>query len=186
VQAVKLWEFMRDSGQYSAESVQAAWERAQTALIASGDSQASAAAKARDAIKDLDSRIASLRQSIADEAPEKVMGTIEKQTRARIAAMEAERDAATKELEALMATAVDTAKDVAAAIRDIPNEIAVRVRMQFEGSGASSRQSGSREEPEDGFSDGVGAVDVVRSGMSWIVGQVSPNLGGFARGEVFV
>jgi hypothetical protein len=87
-QAVKTFEFMRDSGLYTAEAVQQAWEKANAALIASGDNTAIAADKAKAAIDKMKSELTSLTQSIADEAPEEVMGVIEAQTRAKIRGIE--------------------------------------------------------------------------------------------------
>jgi hypothetical protein len=117
-EAQKLFEFMRDSGQYSAEAVQAAWERANEALIASGDQTAIAAKKAHDAIAALDDQIKSLTDSIANEAPEEVMGVIEQQTRAQIAALEEQRAAAQAAFEETGASAVDMAEQASDAFKD--------------------------------------------------------------------
>jgi hypothetical protein len=86
--SVRVFEYMRDSGLYTAEAVQEAWERAQAALVASGDASAAAADKATAAIDKLKGELKSLTESIADEAPEEVMGVIEQQARAKIAAIE--------------------------------------------------------------------------------------------------
>lgn len=117
-EAVKLWEYMRDSGLYSAEAVQQAWERANAALIASGDQTAIAAKKASDEIKKLDDQIKSLTDSIANEAPEEVMGVIEQQTRAQIAALEEQRAAAQSAFEDTGAAAVDMAEQASDAFKD--------------------------------------------------------------------
>jgi hypothetical protein len=90
-QAMQLYQFMRDSGQYSASVVEAAWKRANDAMIASGDSTAMAAQKAKDAVAGLTQQIDSLTQSIANEAPEEVMGVIEQQTRAQIQILQEQR-----------------------------------------------------------------------------------------------
>jgi len=104
-EAERLFEFMRDSGQYSAEAVQAAWERANAALIASGDETAIAAQKAHDAIAALDSQIKSLTDSIANEAPEAEMGLVEARIRDEIKRLEAQQQAA--------AAAIDTSSGAA-------------------------------------------------------------------------
>lgn len=84
-QAVALWEYMRDSGMYSAEQVQDAWEKAQKALQESGNEAAKVLSK-------LDEEFASLQKSVSEEAEEAVMGVVEQQQRARMAEIEAERE----------------------------------------------------------------------------------------------
>ena len=132
-EALNLWKFMRDSGEYSADAVRQAWERAQQALLASGDQQAIAAQKALDHVKKLDDEIKSLEASIANEAPEEVMGVVEAQARARLEALKREREAAAKHVEEMQAGLTDSMREVAAAIDRIPREIEINVRTLFEG-----------------------------------------------------
>jgi hypothetical protein len=108
--AVSLYEYIRDSGLYSADTVQKAWERANDALIASGDATAIAAGKARQAIDELDSKLKGLYNSIANEAPEEVMGVIESETRAKIAAIEEEKRAAQQAIDAEVAAREEAGK----------------------------------------------------------------------------
>lgn len=99
--ADKLWKYMRDSGQYSAEAVQKAWERANDALIASGDETAIAVGKAQDSVKKLQSEYDSIFSSWAaedaapefDEAGNRIYGVVEMQQRARLDAIQNEMDA---------------------------------------------------------------------------------------------
>lgn len=68
-------------------------ETADAAVDASA-AQVKATTKAQDAIRAMDDELSSLFKSIEQEAPEEVMGVIEANTRARIAAVEKERTAA--------------------------------------------------------------------------------------------
>jgi hypothetical protein len=74
--------------------LQGAWEKSNAAMAASGEATALAAEKANAAITAFDNQIKSLQQSIANEAPEEVMGVLEAQTRAQIAVLEEQRAAA--------------------------------------------------------------------------------------------
>jgi len=154
-EAQRLFEFMRDSGEYSAEAVQAAWERANAALIASGDQQAIAAQKAHDAIAALDSQIKSLTDSIANEAPEEVMGVVEAQTRAQIAALEEQRAAAQHAMEESSDAAAEAGHkaadafsqswtDAAAAAEEILGETGRRMLDQAAVSTGEAANDGAR------------------------------------------
>jgi hypothetical protein len=129
--AVKLWQFMKDSGQYSADQVQQAWQHAQEALAKTGDAQVVSIQTSLDAAKGalslLDSEIASLQASIANEAPEEVMGVVEAQARARLDALQKEREAATKHVEELQDQLRESMEHVATALEQLPREIAIRV-----------------------------------------------------------
>lgn len=83
--AVKIWQYMKDSGQYTSDEIAQAFQKAQDAIAKTGNTtiqtmQASQTA-AQQQIAALDSQIQSLQQSIAQEAPEEEMGVIEKQQR---------------------------------------------------------------------------------------------------------
>lgn len=174
-QAVRLWEYMRDSGQYSAAAVQAAWERAQQALIAAGDPITAAVQKAKDAVADLDAQISSLNQSIANEAPEEEMGIIERNTRAQIASLEAQREEAARTLEALTTEMTDSIHEVADAIRDLPKEIEILIHAGFTG-----------EIPEPGRSTEVSTGGYVGAGgiLRYALGGVVPEAQHFGRGGI--
>jgi hypothetical protein len=135
--AVKLWEYMRDSGSYTADQVQQAWEKAQEALRNSGDASVSALQKSYDAasgqLKALDGEIASLQKSIDSEAPEAVMGVVEAQARARLAALQKERDAAAKHVEDIQSQLQQSMDRVATALENLPHELDVHVRTHFDG-----------------------------------------------------
>jgi hypothetical protein len=122
--AVKLWEFMRDSGQYSADAVAQAWQKAQEAIAGSGDAQVTSLQSALDAAKSglaaLDSEIASLQKSIESEATEDVMGVVETQARARLEALQRERDAAAKHVEDLNDQLTAAMNRVADALEKMP------------------------------------------------------------------
>jgi TP901 family phage tail tape measure protein len=100
VAAVKLHAYMRDSGLYTAAAVQEAWEKANAALIAAGHAGAEAASKASEEIEKLKGELKSLNESVAAEETEEVMGVIETQQRARIAAIEEEIKAKEEAIEA--------------------------------------------------------------------------------------
>jgi TP901 family phage tail tape measure protein len=102
-QAKALYDYMASSGMYSAAQVQQAWEAANTALIASGDQTAIAAQQTNQAITDLDTKIKGLQESYANEAPEEVMGVIEANARAQVDALQAQKDAAVANIEAIKA-----------------------------------------------------------------------------------
>jgi hypothetical protein len=142
--AMKLWTFMRDSGQYTADAVQQAWERAQTALKNSGDQQVNDLQRAFDAAKSqlgaLDSEIASLQASIANEAPEEVMGVVEAQARARLEALQRERDAAAAHVEDLQNQLTDAMNRVADALEHLPKDLEFNIHTNFPGGSGSDGQ----------------------------------------------
>jgi hypothetical protein len=88
--------------------------------VAASAAQVEAQTKALDAVKGLDNQIKSLSDSIAGEAPEEFMGIVEQQTRARIAGLTQEREAAQASLEKLTDTMTKSLDDVADAIRSLP------------------------------------------------------------------
>lgn len=129
--AVKLYEYIRDSGLYSAETVQAAWERANDALVKSGDATAIAAQKANQAIADLDNKLKSLYDSIAGEAPEEVMGVIEAQTRERIAAIEEEKRVAQQAIDAEKEQRISAGEKASSQILSQAEEVDAKLRELF-------------------------------------------------------
>jgi hypothetical protein len=113
----------------------AATEQAAQQVTAAQQAAKDAAQKQLDG---LDQQIKSLQDSIANEAPEEVMGIVEAQTRAQIDALKAQRDEAAKTMEALNQNTADSLKDVANAIKNLPDEIKIRVQLDYEGGGRDS------------------------------------------------
>lgn len=122
VEARKLAEYMRDSGQFTAEQVEEAFKRAADAAEkASGQMNT----KAQKALDELKAKHQSLADSIADEAPEAVMGVIEAQTRAQMAVLEKEIETQERELER---QAKDHAKNLEDELNKVnPKDIRVNV-----------------------------------------------------------
>jgi hypothetical protein len=118
-------------------AIEEAFAKARDTAKASGEAQATAVNQAletaKSAVKALDDQIASLQQSIANEAPEEVMGVVEAQARARIAALEKERGAAQQHVEEVQASLTQSMDRVAEAIDRIPRDIEITVRTHFEG-----------------------------------------------------
>jgi hypothetical protein len=98
----------------------------QDTAVAASEAQIAAQKSAKDAVTSLDAQIKSLSDSIAGEAPEEFMGIVEQQTRARIAALSTEREAAQQSLEQLSVSMTDSIHDVAQAIKDLPDAIKLR------------------------------------------------------------
>lgn len=124
--AKEVYDYMVSSGQYSASQIADAFKKMQDAQLAAMDDTKraayDAATTARDAaqqvIDALDGQIKSLQQSIAQEAPEEVMGAIEAQQRAQLAALQEQRAAAQANLDSAndqIADAADAAVAAAAA-----------------------------------------------------------------------
>ena len=117
--AVKVWEYMRDSGQYTADEIADAFEKAQKAIAKTGDTSFSTLQAQQDGIKktidDLDAQIQTLQQSISQEAPEEVMGVIEQQQRAKLAELQKQREDAQKQYDELAQHIGDSIAD---AIKD--------------------------------------------------------------------
>lgn len=85
--------YMRDSGLYTADVLEQAWQKWQDALIASGDAGSIAMQKMREQMSALDQEYADLSKAVAQEAWEEEEGVIEKQQRARLAVIEEEKKA---------------------------------------------------------------------------------------------
>lgn len=90
--AEETYRYIRDSGLYTAASVDQAFQQWQDSLIAAGDAGATA-------LKKIDAEMKSLQDSIAMEAPEEVMGVIEAEQRARLKALEEEKAATLVKIE---------------------------------------------------------------------------------------
>jgi hypothetical protein len=111
VKAVEVWKYVKDSGEFSAAAVQDAWEKAHSAIAAAGDGAAdsltTATKAAQDQLDAITGKLKSLTDSIANEAPEEVMGVIEQNTRAQIKALEAQQTAAQQNLDSLAKNSTD-------------------------------------------------------------------------------
>lgn len=131
-EAVKLAKEMEASGLYSAGVVQSAWERANAALIASGDQAAIAAGKAKDAISTLKAELKSLQDSVAAEAPEEVMGVIETQQRARIKAIEEEMQARQAQIDEETEARKSAAEEAADNLQKVLSERDFIAKLRFD------------------------------------------------------
>lgn len=113
--AKAVWDYMVESGKYTAAQIANAFQQSKDAQVTALGETASVASQA---LKDLDAQITSLQQSIANEAPEEIMGIIEQQTRAQIDAIVQQRDAAQLALDQTANHAVTAAEAAAKAITD--------------------------------------------------------------------
>ena len=130
--------------------------------VTAASQQATAAMQAQfDALgKEYDS----LAQSIADEAPEEVMGVVETQTRARMAAIQEEQDALQASMDAAQQEAQTTAEELAQALKDIFAD-PVKVNIDW-------------GEPPDWWEEIHGGV----TGNAGKPGGAEPNVPGYAQG----
>lgn len=89
-EAEEAYRYVRDSGLYTAETIEQAWQQWQDAMITGGD-------KTAKRMKDLSKEILSLQEAIAEELPEynatgvRIYGVIEQQNIDRLAALEKEK-----------------------------------------------------------------------------------------------
>jgi hypothetical protein len=87
-----------------------------TAAKETGDAQVAASAKAQAAMEAIDAELSSLIKSIENEAIEDEMGVIERNTRSRISAVQAEKEAAQKAIENMTQAAIDAANKLSGAL----------------------------------------------------------------------
>lgn len=118
--AIALYEYMRDAGTYSAQAI----ADAQAAAL---EAERAALGEAGVALAELEGQYQSLADSIADEAPEEVMGVIESATRAEMAVLEDQMEKQRAELESQATTAADTLEDELARI----DPAAVQVQIEW-------------------------------------------------------
>lgn len=166
----------KDQARAAVEAVTAALEKhktAQEAVKVAAEEATAAEVKgfeeANDALKTLDGQIKSLEDSIANEAPEEVMGIVEAQTRARIEGLKQERAAAQDALTKLAETMTQSIDGVKEAILDLPKVIKFNVEYGGAGGGrpaepssfltAGARTNAVRAVPGGG--DGVNTVDLL-------------------------
>jgi TolA-binding protein len=93
--------------------------------------------QAKSQLQALDDEIKSLQDSIASEKTEDVMGVVEAQARARLAALQEERDAAAAHVEDVQNQLTDSMDRVAEAIAGIPRDLEIRVRAIYEDGGVA-------------------------------------------------
>lgn len=117
------------------ERHKAAQDDVAQAATDAGIAQSEATKQAQDAIDALTGQITSLQKSIENEAPEEVMGIIEANTRAQIAAIEDQRTAAQAALDDTVLNAAQAADDagniIDEALRD--REFRIRVKVDLDG-----------------------------------------------------
>lgn len=147
--AQQVYEYMKSSGLYTAESIADAFKRMKDAQLAAMDDTARAAAdaatKAREAaqkqIDSLNGQIKSLQDSIANEAPEEVMGVVEAQARAQIEALTKERNAAQQAIDETAKQAAEAADEAGGIIDDAleKREFKIKVKVDLDTSGIDFR-----------------------------------------------
>ena len=97
--AKAVFEFMERTGKYTAEQLAVAWEDFERKQAIAMGEMPDAVEEVATAVDELAAKYQGLSDSVAKEAPEKVMGSIEKATRAEMATLEKEMDAKAKQLE---------------------------------------------------------------------------------------
>jgi DNA-binding CsgD family transcriptional regulator len=187
-QAQKTYEYMRDSGLYTAAAIADAFQKSKDAQVAAlGDEAAAATAamqtahdNAKAVVDGLDQQLKSLQDSIANEAPEEVMGVVEANTRAQIDAITKQRkdaqdaldqvntqiqDAADAAVAATQKAAEGAGKATADAVRLAleAEEFHVRVHLDADGnpSGASIPQHGDGAYIREDHVAGVHAGEMI-------------------------
>lgn len=154
--AKEVYDFMVSSGNYTASEIADAFKKMQDATLAAMDDTQKAtydaAVSARDnaqkVLDALDGQIKSLQDSIAQEAPEAVMGAVEAQQRAQLAALEAQRataqanlddansqinDAAQAAVDAAAKAAMQAGSQTVDAIRDALDKSSFHVKVTVDG-----------------------------------------------------
>jgi hypothetical protein len=153
--AVKVWQYMRDSGNYTADEIADAFQRAQTAIAKTGDTSFLTLQAQQDGIKktidDLDAQIQSLQRSISQEAPEEVMGVVEQQQRAQLAELEKQREDAQHQYDELAAHIGDSIADAITNALKGPWDLQVNGHVTIDAGSAESPgatgQPGAAPEP---------------------------------------
>ncbi|MEO7891221.1 MAG: hypothetical protein ABIW19_14580 [Vicinamibacterales bacterium] len=127
--ARRVYEYMVETGRYSASEIARAFEASGTAQQAAFSNTSAAQLDAMSTLKgrigELGSAFDSLNNSIRDEAPEEVMGIVEQQTRARMEAIKTEQTALQKQLEESLAASGSTAQKTAKEIEDALGQIRI-------------------------------------------------------------
>src|SRR6201988_2812321 len=111
------------------EAATAAEEAAHAVTVA----QQQAVDDAEAALKALDDEIAGLQKSIDSESPKEVRGVVEAQARARLDALNKEREAAAQHVEEVQGALSEAPHHPSAAIEKIRHDIEIRVRTSYDG-----------------------------------------------------
>lgn len=114
-----------------AAAVQAAADQASAAQQAAVDA-------AKGKVQELDDQIKSLQASVDAEAPEEEMGIIERQQRAKLEDLKAQREEAAKTLEELTRKETESLDKVAEAIDRLPDELAIRLKVSIDKEGTDT------------------------------------------------
>lgn len=117
-------------------------------------------AKAR--VQALDDEIKSLQDSVASEAPEEEIGIVERITREKIASLQEQRKEAVNELNTLTEQMTDSMDRVADAIERLPDEIAIKLRVDGNWPGGG----GYVPMPDSGRYDGLPSSASFASGIA--------------------
>jgi hypothetical protein len=129
--AKRLYDYMVSSGEYAAAQIGDAFTKMQQAQDAAMDEMSVALRKTRDGAKavvdGLDQQLKSLQDSIANEAPEDVMGIVEANTRAQIEAVTKQRK-----------DAQDALDQVNQQIRDAADAAVAAAQQAAEGAGKAT------------------------------------------------
>lgn len=97
--AISAWQELEKTGTATAEDLDAAWQKVHDAVVATGDVSLAqqfdeadkSVQKVKATIAELDDQIAGLQQAVDQEAPEAVMGTLEKKQRAQLELLKKQR-----------------------------------------------------------------------------------------------
>lgn len=184
--ARSVYDYMRESGKYTATQIADAFEKAKAAQIAAlGD----VAAAQSDALSKLSAEYKTLSDSVGAEAEEAVMGVVETQQRARMAEIEADKKAIEEKLaqeQAAAAASGDTSKAEGQKAHDdlqqyyLDHPLVVPYSFQQTGPNpggtASSAPASSASDPgpQPGFATGtpgLGYVDFGKQSPAWLHGR---------------
>lgn len=128
--AYRVYKAMKESGLYTADVLEQAFKAWQDAATAAGDKSAAAIDKAKAKVTELDAEMKTLLASVADEAPEEVMGVVEAASRARIAAIAIEREAAQGAIDQTAQDAADAADEAARIIDEALRQRKFEINVQ--------------------------------------------------------
>lgn len=196
--AKQVYDYMVESGKYSADQIAQAYKKMSEAAIDAMDDTTRAAyddaVKVRDEAKknldELSGKITSLRDSIAKEAPEEFMGLVEQAERAQLESLEKQKVEAQKNLdeaEQRIKDAVDAAisasagamakagQDTVDAIRDALDREEFRVHLRVDGLSGDGVQWGGAQAD--------GGDYLVTKPTLFLAGEAGPERATFSGGN---